>query len=265
MKEDLAGVLCKFLALSMPSPSSGPKARSRKLVSSEFSHFWVTFHASLHFLTKVVMNFCGHCCSSLPKLQVSSWELTCITEVASFGILLALKYPRRRNSSQTFWCFSKKNMLTLSPSRGVNSAFSCLPKGFNNLLTNLRALDFLGNWNLMPSLVHTKEEFWPTRTFPTSAPSSSIILLSGWRYSSPRCLCSSKKSMLTFSKHIQNDLEEEGRTDVDKVLIGQNSPMRTFPTSAPPSSILLAKVLVLKQKVYAHLLSTPTKWPRGRR
>ena len=87
----------------------------------------------------------------------------------------------------------------------------------------------------------------------------------GWSYSSPRCLCSSKKSMLTFSKHIQNDLEEEGRTDVGKVLIGQNSPMRTLPTSAPPSSILLAKVLVLKQKVYAHLLSTPTKWPRGRR
>ena len=120
-------------------------------------------------------------------------------------------------------------MLTLSPSRGVDSAFSCLPKGFNNLLTNLRALDFLGNWNLMPSLVHTKEEFWPTRTLPTSAPPSSIIWLSGWRYSSPRCWCSSKKSMLTFSKYQQNDLEEQGRTDVGKV---------TLPTSAPPSSII---------------------------
>ena len=72
---------------------------------------------------------------------------------------------------------------------------------------------------------------WARSSLPTSAPPSSIILLSGWRYSSPRCLCSSKKSMLTFSKHLQNDLEEEGRTDVGKVLIGQNSPRRTLPTS----------------------------------
>ena len=115
---------------------------------------------------------------------------------------------------------------------------------------------------------------WARSSLPTSAPPSAIILLSGWRYSSPRCLCSSKKSMLTFckhlqndleeegrtdvgkvlianisstfsprclcssktsmltfSKHLQNDLEEEGRTDVGKVLIGQNSPMRTLPTS----------------------------------
>ena len=131
-------------------------------------------------------------------------------------------------------------MLTLSPPRGVDSAFSCLPKGFNNLLMNLWALDYLGNWNLMLSVVHPKEEFWPTRTFPTSAPpSSSIILLSGssrkypwWGYSSPRFLCPSKKSMLTFSPSWAPNFWAPFLVQNSEVFC----PMRTLATSVPFSS-----------------------------
>ena len=87
------------------------------------------------------------------------------------------------------------------------------------------------------------------RTLPTSAPPSSIILLSGSSQKFENihdggtrrqgACAQAKQSMLTFSKYLQNDLKEEGRTDVGKVLIGQNSPKRTLPTSAPPSSIIL--------------------------
>ena len=199
MKEDLAGVLCKFLALSMPSPSSGPKARSRKLVSSEFSHSWVTFHASLHFLTKVVMNFCGHCCSSLPKLQVSSWELTCITEVASFGILLALKYPRRRNSSQTFWCFSKKKHAYPVSFTGRKFSFLLLAKGIQQFADEPPGFGFLGKLKL------------------------------------DALSCPHQGGILT----------NEDLSNISSIF---------FYHFAEWLEVLLAKVLVFKQKVYAHLL-----------
>ena len=54
--------------------------------------------------------------------------------------------------------------------------------------------------------------------------------------------------MLTFSKHLQNDLEEEGRTDVGKVLIANISSTFCY-HFAEWLEVLLAKVLVLKQKV----------------
>ena len=59
--------------------------------------------------------------------------------------------------------------------------------------------------------------------------------------------------MLTFSQHLQNDLEEEGRTDVGKVLIANISSTFCY-HFAEWLEVLLAKVLAHKQKVYAHLL-----------
>ena len=82
---------------------------------------------------------------------------------------------------------------------------------------------------------------WARSSLPTSAPPSSIILLSGSSRKFENihdggtrrqgACAQAKQSMLTFSRYLQNDLKEEGRTDVGKVLIGQNSPMRTLPTS----------------------------------